>query len=90
MAKQSYIEENVCTENNCDVVIVPSNLTNKFQPLDLSENYSFQISTMTGLLIRSLRSFKMEKILPMLKYHPSYRIWNPYMRDGLLIGIIMW
>ena len=41
MAKQSYIEENVCTENNCDVVIVPSNLTNKFQPLDLSDNYSF-------------------------------------------------
>ena len=28
----------LCAENNCDVVIVPHNLTNKFQPLDLSEN----------------------------------------------------
>ena len=28
----------LCTENNCDVVIVPHNLTNKFQPLDLSVN----------------------------------------------------
>ena len=26
----------LCAENNCDVVIVPHNLTNKFQPLDLS------------------------------------------------------
>ena len=31
-------EELVCAENNCDVVIVPHNLTNKFQPLDLSVN----------------------------------------------------
>ena len=27
-----------CAENNCDVAIVPHNLTNKFQPLDLSIN----------------------------------------------------
>ena len=26
----------LCAENNCDVVIVPHNLTNQFQPLDLS------------------------------------------------------
>ena len=26
----------LCAENSCDVVIVPHNLTNKFQPLDLS------------------------------------------------------
>ena len=30
-----------------------------------------------------------DPIPPMLKYHPSYRILNPDMRDGLLIGIIM-
>ena len=28
----------LCAESNCDVVIVPHNLTNKFQPLDLSVN----------------------------------------------------
>ena len=28
----------LCAENNCDVVIVRHNLTNKFQPLDLSVN----------------------------------------------------
>ena len=28
----------LCAENNCDVVIIPHNLTNKFQPLDLSVN----------------------------------------------------
>ena len=27
-----------CAANNCDVVIVPYNLTNNFQPLDLSVN----------------------------------------------------
>ena len=28
----------LCDKNNCDVVTVPHNLTNKFQPLDLSLN----------------------------------------------------
>ena len=28
----------LCSENNCDVVTVPNNLTGKFQPLDLSGN----------------------------------------------------
>ena len=28
----------LCTENNCDIVIVPHNLTNKFQPSDFSVN----------------------------------------------------
>ena len=27
-----------CAESNCDVVKVPHNLTNNFQPLDLSVN----------------------------------------------------
>ena len=28
----------LCLENNCELVIVPHNLTNKFQPLDLTIN----------------------------------------------------
>ena len=28
----------LCTKNNCELVIVPHNLTNKFQPLDISIN----------------------------------------------------
>ena len=27
-----------CNKNNCELVIVPHNLTNKFQPLDLTIN----------------------------------------------------
>ena len=30
-------------ENNCDVAIVPHNLTNKFQPLDLSVNRAVKL-----------------------------------------------
>ena len=28
----------LCVRNNCEIVIVPHNLTNKFQPLELSVN----------------------------------------------------
>ena len=65
-------------ENNCDVVIVPHNLTNKFQALDLSVNKAaksfFQNKYNDWFSDELLRSFKMEKILPMLKYHLNYRI----------------
>ena len=30
----------LCTKNNCELVIIPDNLTNKFQPLDISINQS--------------------------------------------------
>ena len=74
-------------ENNCDVLIVLYNLTNKFQPLNLSVNEvakSFiQNNYNDWFADWHLRSFKIEKILPMLKYHPNFRIWSPYMREGL-------
>ena len=61
----------LCDENNCDVVIVPHNLTNKSQPFDLSVNKAaksfIQNNYNDWFLIRYLLSFKMEKILPMLK-----------------------
>ena len=31
----------LCMENDCELVIVPPNLTNKFQPLDISVNQKF-------------------------------------------------
>ena len=30
----------LCARNNCELVIVPQNLTNKFQPLDISISQS--------------------------------------------------
>ena len=30
--------KSLCNKNNCELVIVPHNLTNKFQPLDLTIN----------------------------------------------------
>ena len=30
----------LCAKNNCELVIIPHNLTNKFQPLDISINQS--------------------------------------------------
>ena len=62
----------LCVEYSCDVVIPPHNLTNKFQPLDLSVN-------------KAAKSFIQNKyndwfadqvftIIPMLKYHLNYRI----------------
>ena len=53
--------ERLSTKNNCEMVITPHNLTNKFQPLDISVNqaakkiisYKFKIewgnSCQTGL-----------------------------------------
>ena len=65
-------------ENNCDVLIVLYNLTNKFQPLNLSVNEvakSFiQNNYNDWFADWHLRSFKIEKILPMLKHHPNFRI----------------
>ena len=36
--QDNYTLKKLLAKNNCDVVIVPHNLTNKFQPLDLSVN----------------------------------------------------
>ena len=45
----------LCAKNNCELVIVPHNLTNKFQPLDFSISQSakkfFSNSSTHGVLI---------------------------------------
>ena len=62
----------LCAKNNCELVIVPHNLTNKFQPLDISINQSAknlsQTSSMHGMLIELANSCQTELHLAMLKY----------------------
>ena len=33
----------LCSENNCEIVITPHNLTNNFQPLDISVNKAAKV-----------------------------------------------
>ena len=54
-------------------MIVPHNLTNKIQRLDLSVNKAVA----TFLIIRYPRYFKREQILTKLKHHRHYHYWNP-------------
>ena len=37
------IRKNVYSKNRCEIAIVPHNLTNKFQPLDLSLNLAVKV-----------------------------------------------
>ena len=61
--------------NNCDVVIVPDNVTNKLQPLELSVNKVaksiIQNKYNDGFADQVPRNFKTEQIQPMLKYHQN-------------------
>ena len=47
-----------CSKNRCEIVIVPHNLTNKFQPLYLTNNKAakvlFKTNTTTGFQIKLL------------------------------------
>ena len=36
--QDNEVMKSLCNKNNCELVIVPHNLTNKFQPLDLTIN----------------------------------------------------
>ena len=40
LSKVNEEMKRLCAKNNCELVIVPHNLTNKFQPLDISINQS--------------------------------------------------
>ena len=68
----------LCAENNCDVVIVPHNLTNKFQPLDLLGNKAAKLFIQNKyndwFADQVFTQLQNGKVLPMLKYHPDYRI----------------
>ena len=83
----------LCAENNCDVVIVPHNPTNKSQPLDLSVNKAAK-----SFIQSKYNDWFADQVFTQLqngedptdvKYHSNDRIWNPYMWEELLIGIIM-
>ena len=74
------------------VVIVPLNLTYKFQPLDLSVNKAAK-----SFIQNKYNDWFADQVFTQLQNGKDstdvkiyYRIWNPYMQDGLLIAIIMW
>ena len=78
----------LCAKNNCDLIIIPHNLTNKFQPLDISINQSArnlsQTNSTHGMLIELANNYQMELHLAMLKYPSNWVIWNLFMLGGLL------
>ena len=56
--KGQDILKEFCSKNRCEMVIVPHNLTNKFQPLDLTVNKAARplskTNIMTGFQIKML------------------------------------
>ena len=66
----------LCAENNCDVVIVPHNLTVKLQPLDLwvskAAKSFIQNKYNNWFADQVYTQLQNGKDLPMLKYHPNY------------------
>ena len=74
-------------KNNCELVIVPHNLTNKFQPLDISINQSakkFISNKFNAWYADTVVNCQMELQLAMLKYPSNWVIWNLFMLGGLL------
>ena len=68
----------LCAENNCNVVIVPHNLTNKFQPLDLSVSKAAK-----SFIQNKYNDWFADQVFTELqngkdptdfKYHPNYRV----------------
>ena len=77
----------LCAKNNCELVIVPHNLTNKFQPLDISINQSakkFISNKFNAWYADRVVNCQMELQLAMLKYPSNWVIWNLFMLGGLL------
>ena len=74
-------------KNNCELVIVPHNLKNKFQPLDISINQSakkFISNKFNAWYADTVVNCQMELQLAMLKYPSNWVIWNLFMLGGLL------
>ena len=63
----------LCCENNCVLIIVPHNLTNKFEPLDITTNKPAKVSSKRsvtyGILNRLLNNLMKAKIQQILKFH---------------------
>ena len=78
----------LCANNNCELVIVPYNLTNKFQPLDVSIN---QLAK--KWISNKFNAWHADRVSKQLsngiatgdvKVPSSWVIWNLFMLDGLL------
>ena len=79
------------SENRCEIVIVPHNLTNKFQPLHRNVNKAakvfIQIQYNDWFFKRSRPSIKKR---PISRYYLNCQIWNLSIPVGLLICIIIY
>ena len=53
----------LCAKNNCELVIVPHNLTNKFQPLDISINQSAK-----KLILNKLNTWYADRVSKQFSY----------------------
>ena len=78
----------LCANNNCELVIVPYNLTNKFQPLDVSIN---QLAK--KWISNKFNAWHGDRVSKQLsngvatgdvKVPSSWVIWNLFMLGGLL------
>ena len=78
----------LCANNNCELVIVPYNLTNKFQPLDVSINQLAKkwISNKFNACHADRVSKQLSNGVATgdVKVPSSWVIWNLFMLDGLL------
>ena len=78
----------LCAKNNCELGIVPHNLTDKFWPLDISINQSAKNLSQTGsthgMLIELANNYQTELHLAMLKYPLNWVNSNLFMLGRLL------
>ena len=78
----------LCSKNNCIVVIVPHNLTNKFQPPTLVlirlQKRLFKINSTSGFLMRWQASLNKKLAQLTSKFQQNCLSWSPCMQHGSL------
>ena len=80
IAQENEEMKQLCAKNNCELVIVPRNLTNRIQPLNITINLSTKKLICNkcnpGMLIELANNCETELQLAMLNYPSNWVIWN--------------